>query len=247
MKIWTCRSSLRSGSQNAWTRMKNVNGASRLSNFWNFFGATQIISCRDWWPWTKPDYITLTRRQSNNQWSGGIAAHPSPRNSECKNQLEKFWPRFFGIKTASSSSIKRAKLSTRSNTHLCWCKWRKFWRKNAAGRSPRGSCSCTKMPQLTRHLQSRRNWHAWAPKVLITHLILRTWPRRNTISSLDWKEQLKGRHFSSDAEVIAAAETWLDGQTSEVFWVACKSYSNGLRSLLSFVGCMLNKSRVWSP
>jgi len=26
------------------------------------------------------------------------------------------------------------------------------------------------------------------------------------------KKQLKGRHFSSDAEVIAAAETWLDGQ-----------------------------------
>ena len=29
------------------------------------------------------------------------------------------------------------------------------------------------------------------------------------------KKQLKGRHFSSDAEVIAAAETWLDGQFSE--------------------------------
>ena len=27
---------------------KNVNGASRLSNFWNFFGAIQMISCRDW-------------------------------------------------------------------------------------------------------------------------------------------------------------------------------------------------------
>jgi len=26
------------------------------------------------------------------------------------------------------------------------------------------------------------------------------------------KKQLKGRHFSSDAEVIAAADTWLDGQ-----------------------------------
>jgi histone-lysine N-methyltransferase SETMAR len=26
------------------------------------------------------------------------------------------------------------------------------------------------------------------------------------------KKQLKGPHFSSDAEVIAAAETWLDGQ-----------------------------------
>lgn len=31
------------------------------------------------------------------------------------------------------------------------------------------------------------------------------------------KKQLKGRHFSSDAEVIAAAETWLDGQLSEFF------------------------------
>jgi len=28
---------------------------------------------------------------------------------------------------------------------------------------------------------------------------------------------VKVRHFSSDAEVIAAAETWLDGQNSEFF------------------------------
>ena len=36
------------------------------------------------------------------------------------------------------------------------------------------------------------------------------------------KKQLKGRHFSSEAEVIAAAETWLDGQPSESFleWLA---------------------------
>jgi len=31
------------------------------------------------------------------------------------------------------------------------------------------------------------------------------------------KKELKGRHFSSEAEVIAAAETWLDGQPSELF------------------------------
>jgi len=35
------------------------------------------------------------------------------------------------------------------------------------------------------------------------------------------KKELKCRHFSSGAEVIAAAETWLDGQTSEFFeWLA---------------------------
>jgi len=125
--------------QNGWTRIKNVNGASRLSNFWNFFpGAIQIISCRDWWPWTKPGYITMTRRQSNNRWSGGIAAHPTPTNSECKNPLEKFSPRFFGIKAATSSLIifQRAKLLTWSITHHCWCNWRTFWRKNATRRSP---------------------------------------------------------------------------------------------------------------
>ena len=31
------------------------------------------------------------------------------------------------------------------------------------------------------------------------------------------KKELKVRHFSSDAKVIAAAETWLDGQHSEFF------------------------------
>jgi len=47
-----------------------------------------MISCRDWLPWKKPGYITMTQRQSNNQWSGGIATHPAPKNSECKNPLE---------------------------------------------------------------------------------------------------------------------------------------------------------------
>jgi len=31
------------------------------------------------------------------------------------------------------------------------------------------------------------------------------------------KKRVKGRRFSSDAEVIAAAETWLDGQPSGFF------------------------------
>ena len=44
-----------------------------------------------------------------------------------------------------------------------------------------------------------------------------------SVARPDWKKQLKGRHFSSDAEVFAAAETWLGGQPPEFFWVACKS------------------------
>ena len=48
IKLWTCGTSLRSGSRNAWTRIKNVNGASGMSKFRNFFGAIQMIFCRAW-------------------------------------------------------------------------------------------------------------------------------------------------------------------------------------------------------
>jgi len=181
-----------------------------------------MISCRDWWPWTKPGYITMTWRQSNNQWSGGITAHPIPKNSEYKNPLEKFSPRFFGIKTASSSLIifQKAKLSMRSITHLCWCNWRTFWRKNAAGRSPTGSCSCTTMPRLTGHLHPRRNWPTRASNVL-DHP-----PYSLDLAPSDYhlfpglKKQLQGHHFSSNVEVIAAMETWLDGQPSVCFFLS---------------------------
>ena len=136
--------------------------------------AIQMISCRDWWPWTKPGYIAMTRRQSNNQRSGSIAAHPAPKNSECKNPLEKFSPGISVIKTAFSSFIiiQRARLSRCIIRHLCCCKWRTFWRKNAkaVGMSPRESCSCTTMPRLNSHFQPRRNWPTWAFSVSITHI-----------------------------------------------------------------------------
>ena len=34
------------------------------------------------------------------------------------------------------------------------------------------------------------------------------------------KKQLKGRHFSSDEEIFAAANTWLDGQLSDFFFLS---------------------------
>jgi len=47
----------------------------------------------------------------------------------------------------------------------------------------------------------------YSPDLALSHFLL--FPGLN--------KQLKVRHFSSNAEVIAAAETWLDGQTSEFF------------------------------
>jgi len=42
---------------------------------------------------------------------------------------------------------------------------------------------------------------------------------------------LRGRHFSSNAEVIAAAENWLDGQTSELFLSGLQKLEFGRWSL----------------
>jgi len=89
--------------------------------------------------------------------------------------------------------------------------------KRQGGSSPKGSCSCTTLPRLTGHLQPTTNWPTCAFNVLISHPILRIWPRLTTACSLDWKKQLKDHHFSSDAEVIAAVKTWLDGRISEFF------------------------------
>ena len=48
-----------------------------------------------------------------------------------------------------------------------------------------GSCSSTTLPRLNGHLQPRRYWPTWASNVLITHPILRIWPRWTTTCSLD--------------------------------------------------------------
>ena len=196
-----------------------------LSNFWNIFGVIQMISCRKWWPWTKPGYITMTRRQNNNQWSGSVVAHPAPKNSVCKTPPEKFSPQFFGIKTTSSSLIifQRVKISTWCSIHLCWHNWSTLWRKNTVGSSPRRSCSCTTMPRLTGHLQPRRNWPTWASNVLITHPVLRVWPRRTTICSLDWKNNWKVAFFCPmQRSLLPRRPGWMDNLLN-FFWVACKS------------------------
>jgi hypothetical protein len=53
-------------------------------------------------------------------------------------------------------------------------------------------------------------------KVLVTHPIVRIWPRRTTTCSLDWKTVERSPFFSY-TDVIAAAETWLGRQYSD-FW-----------------------------
>ena len=47
----------------------------------------------------------------------------------------------------------------------------------------------------------------------------------------DWKKKFKGCHFSSDVDVFAAAETWLDGRSSELFLSGLQKLDFGRCSL----------------
>jgi hypothetical protein len=81
-----------------------------------------------------------------------------------------------------------------------------FERKTqSAGKSPRGVLFLHDNAPVHQRVQPRRTRPTWSSSVLITHPNPQIWP-------LDWKIQLRGRHFSSDTEVIAAEETCLDRQ-----------------------------------
>ena len=130
----------------------------------------------------------MTRRQSYNHWSGGIVAHTAPKNSECKNPWNSSRLDLLGSRrhpphwlSSKGPNYQRRVLvipAGATEGHF-------EGKKNAAGRSPRGSCSCTTMPRLTGHLQAKRHWPTWTFNVLITHPILRIWPRRTTTCSME--------------------------------------------------------------
>jgi len=92
-----------------------------------------------------------------------------------------------------------------------------IFKEKRRGNFTKGSCSCTTMPRFTGHLQPRRNWPTWALNVLITPSYSPDLAPSDCHLFPGLKKQLKGRYLSSDAEVIAAAETWLDGQFSDFF------------------------------
>ena len=70
-------------------------------------------------------------KQQSMEWRHSGSRHP--KKFRVQKSPGKFLASFFEIKTASSSLIifQRAKISTRSITHLCWCNCRTFRRKNA--------------------------------------------------------------------------------------------------------------------
>ena len=215
MKIWTCGISPRSGSRNPWTWIKNVNGASRLRKFCNFFlrdpndFLSRLVTMDETWLY---HYDPETKQQSMEWRHSGSPRPKKFRVQKIRWKISRL--DIFGIKTVSSLFImfQKTKLSTRSITYLCWCNWRTFGRKNAGrGKVTKGV--------LFLH-ESAPAHRAFVTRKILAYLgfqCLDHPPCSPDLAPSDYhllpglKKQLKCRHFSSDAEVSAAAETWLEG------------------------------------
>jgi len=164
----------------------------------------------------------MTRRHSNNQRSGGTAAHPTPKKFRVLKSAGKFLASIFwdqdGILLIDFLP-KGQTINTEYYSSLP-VQLKDILKENAAGRSLRVSCSCTTMPRLTGHLQPRRNWPTSASNVLITHP-----PYSPDLAPSDYhllpglKKQLKGRHFSSMwRSLLSRRPGWTDNLLNFFFF-----------------------------
>jgi len=160
----------------------------------------------------------MTLRQSNNQWSGGIAAHPAPKipSAEICWKISRlgFWdqdgiilidylPKGQTINAEYYSSLLvQLKDILKEKRRWKVIKWVLFLQDNAPAHR-----ALATQKKLTYQGFQCLDHPPYSPDLAPSDCQL--FP--------GLKKQLEGRHFSSDAEVIAAAETWLDGQASEIF------------------------------
>ena len=202
---------------------------------------------RDWWPWMKPGYITMTQRQSNNQWSGCIAAHPAPKKFWVQKSAGKvlasiFWDQdgILLIDYLPKGQTINAEYYSYLLVQLKDILKEKCHRKVTKG-------------VLFFHGNAPAHW-ALATRKKLAYLgfqCLDHPPYSPGLTPSDYhlfpgpKKQLKGHHFRLTRSLLPWRPGWTDIFLNFLKWLA-KVKSNGLRSVLSFVGSVLNKSRVCS-
>jgi len=193
-----------------------------------------MISCRDWWPSTKHVFITLTWRQSNNEWSGGIASHPAQKIRGAKISWKSSRLNFLGTRrhsphwlSSKGPGYQRGVLLISSGAIGGHFKGN----NSAVGRSPRGSCSCTTVSPAHRALATQKIIVSLGFQFLdhppyyqdldpsYYHLFLGLKEKQMEILSIFRRTR---------RSLLPRRPGWTDNILN-YFWVACKSFRKGLR------------------
>jgi len=174
---------------------------------------------------------------------------PCRKNSECKNPLGNFSPRFSGIKTPSFSLIifQRAKISRRSITYLCWFNWKTFLKEK---RRPREGYQ----GGLFHVWQCPGSPGNWNPEETVLRGLTVFWSPTLFSGSgpvglppVPWNEKTIDRSPFFVQRGSHCCRGYLVRRTNFRFFLSgLQKLDQGLRSVLSFVGNILNKSRVCS-
>ena len=151
----------------------------------------------------------MTRRQSNNQWSGGITAHPAPKNSECKNPLEKFSPRFFGDQDGILliDYLPKGQTINAEYYSSLLVQLKDILKEKRRGKFTKGVLFLQDNAPTHRALATEKKL-AFLGFQCLDHP-----PYSPDLAPSDYhlfpglKKQMKGRHFLSNAEVITATKT----------------------------------------
>ena len=173
-------------------------------------------------------------------WHSGS---PKPQKFRVHKSAGKFLTSIFWIKTASSSLIifQMSKLSTRSLTHLCWSD---AIEGRFEGKSPRGG-KFTKGVLLFLHENAPAHRALSIQRKLaylgFQYLDHPLCSPDLTPSAYHLFPELKKNSWKvaifrpTRRSLLPRRPGWTDNVLI-FFWVTCKSKSNGLRSVLSFVG-----------
>ena len=184
-----------------------------------FFDAIEMISCCDWWSWTKPGYITMTQRLNNSQWSGGIAVHPVPKYSNTKIRW-KSSPSIFWDQDGILLIDCLPKGQT-VNAEYYWSllvQLNDILKDKRRGKVTKGVLFLHDNTPHHRALATQKKL-AYMGFQCLDH---RIWPRRTTTCSVDWKNNWKVAIFLLTRSLLPRRPDWTDNLL--IFsWVTCKT------------------------
>ena len=159
----------------------------------------------------------MTRRQSNYQWSGGIASHPTPKKFRVQKSPGKFLASIFwdqdGILLIDC--LPKGQTNNAEYYSSLLEQLKDILKEKCRVKVTKGVLFLHDYAPAHRALATQ-NKVAYLGLQCLDHppYFLDLAPSYYHLFPRLKKKHLKVCHFSSDAEVIVAADTWLDGQQS---------------------------------
>ena len=161
----------------------------------------------------------MTRRQSKNQWSGGISVHPAPKKLRVQKSAGKVLVSIFQDQDGILLIHYLPKCQTINAEYYSslLVQLKDILKEKRRGKVTNGVLFLHDNAPANRTLAIQKKL-AYLGFQCLDHPLYSRDLTPSEYHLFPGLKNLKVRHFSSDAEIIDAAETWLDGQHFDFFF-----------------------------